>query len=398
MKILVVCQHYYPESFRITDICEELVKRGHEVTVLTGLPNYPRGEIYPGYKCKDKRKEFVNGVKIYRCFTIGRKGGIIKRILNYYSFSLSSTRFAAKMKEEFDVVFINQLSPVMMARAGIKYAKKHGKKTLLYCLDLWPESLIAGGIKRKSIIYKLYRKVSEKIYKKADCILITSKSFARYFIEQFDISENIIKYLPQYSETWFVPEKCKKEKDGKIDLMFAGNIGIAQSIKTIIYAAELTKDIKNLYWHIVGDGTEADSCKKLAKKLQLENIIFYGKKPLDEMPDYYKKADAMLITLINDPFISRTIPGKLQTYMAAAKPLIGAIGGETSDILKEADCGYCSGPEDPVELAKNVRVFCESYNSDVYGYFSDKALKYYSTNFTKDVFFEKLERIIKENA
>ena len=137
MKVLVVCQHYYPEQFRITDICEELVKRGYEVTVVTGLPNYPMGYIYGGYKDKSKRCEWINGVDVHRTFTIGRRNGIIWRFLNYYSFMISSCLYTFKLAADYDVVFVNQLSPVMMAQAGALYKKRHGKKMVLYSLDLW---------------------------------------------------------------------------------------------------------------------------------------------------------------------------------------------------------------------------------------------------------------------
>jgi hypothetical protein len=244
MKILVICQHYYPEQFRITDICEELVKCGHQVTVLTGLPNYPMGYIYPGYKDKSKRHEIINGVDVHRTFTIGRRRGIVFRVLNYYSFMLSSCRRVNKLDDDFDVVFVNQLSPVMMAEAAVKYKKKHGAKLVIYTLDLWPESLTVGGLKKGSLPYRYYHGVSKKIYKSADKIFVTSKEFKEYFSCEFDI--NNCEYLPQYSETIFDPKSCKKEPDGNIDLMFAGNVGIAQSVDTIIRAAALTKDIENL--------------------------------------------------------------------------------------------------------------------------------------------------------
>ena len=154
MKILVICQYYSPEPFRHSDICEELVKRGHEVTVVTGLPNYPMGKIYDGFRHGKKRDEQINGVKIHRCFIIGRRHGAIFRFLNYYSYAISSHFYVKHLKDDFDVVFVNQLSPVMMAKAGITYKKKHNKKLVLYCLDLWPESLVAGGITRGSFIYK----------------------------------------------------------------------------------------------------------------------------------------------------------------------------------------------------------------------------------------------------
>lgn len=389
MKILVICQYYYPEPFRITDICEELVKRGNEVFVITGQPNYPMGKIYDGYKGKKHKDENINGVKIHRCFTVARGNGIIKRFLNYYSFAFFSSRYVSRISEEFDVVFVNQLSPVMMAKAGIKYKKKHGKKVFLYSLDLWPESLTAGGIKRGSKIYSYYHCVSEKIYKSADMIGITSKSFAEYFEKEFGITG--AKYLPQYSEEIFNPEICRKEPNGYIDLMFAGNIGVMQDIDTIIEAARLTADIKNLRWHIVGDGSEFERLKESAR--DCKNIIFHGRQPLEKMPEYYAMADAMLVTLKDDPTISFTLPGKVQTYMAAGKPIIGAINGETALVLKEADCGYCTQSSNPDELAENVRALIMDNNIVK---FSKNSFEYYKNKYSKNSFYERLNQIFNE--
>lgn len=396
MKILVVCQHYYPEPFRITDICEELVKRGHTVSVITGLPNYPVGEIYDGYKHGKNRNQCINGVNIHRCYTIGRKGGVIKRILNYYSFAYFSSVYARRLKEEFDIVFVNQLSPVMMACAGIKYKLKHKKKMLIYCLDLWPESLIAGGISRGSAIYKLFNRISKKIYRRADGILITSKLFRKYFNEHFEIEDENITYLPQYAEALFNATSCYKKPNGNIDLMFAGNIGVAQSITTILKAAKLTQDIPNLYWHIVGDGSEAEACKKLCKELGLQRVTFYGKRPLEEMPYFYSMADAMIVSLIKDPVLSLTLPGKMQTYMAAGKPIIGSIDGEAAEVIDSSGCGYCSAAEDERALAENVRKFCNQYSLCDAKNFGDNSLEYYNKNFTKEAFFKTLENLMSQ--
>ena len=165
MRILVVCQHYYPEPFRLPDICETLVQHGHTVTVVTGTPNYPEGKIYKGYENRKKADEVIGGVRVHRCPLIPRKTGVLFRILNYYSFVLSSEWYLRHCKEDFDVVFVNQLSPVMMAQAGLSWAKRNGKKCELYCLDLWPESLLVGGIHKNSAVYKLFLNISRRLYR-----------------------------------------------------------------------------------------------------------------------------------------------------------------------------------------------------------------------------------------
>lgn len=382
MKILVICQYYAPEPFRIADVCEELVKRGHEVTVVTGIPNYPMGYIYEGYRNGKKRDETINGVKVHRCFTIGRRHGIFFRFLNYYSYMFSSAHYVKKMTDDYDVVFVNQLSPIMMAKAGIVYKRKHKVPLVMYCLDLWPESLCVGGIKKSGIIYKYFHKISKKIYQQADKLLASGKSFMDYFSEEFGITD--VEYLPQYAEALFTPKQCKKEPDGYVDLMFTGNIGIAQSTETIIKAAKLTRDIPNLRWHIVGDGSELEKIKAMAK--DTENIFFHGRKPLDEMPQYYAMADAMLVTMKKGSVLKMTLPGKVQSYMAAGKPIVASADSETEWVISSAKCGLCGKAEDCEKLASNVRLFVNA-NKDV---MAKNASAYYERYFEKERFFNTL--------
>jgi glycosyltransferase involved in cell wall biosynthesis len=387
MKILVVCQYYYPEPFRLPDICEALAGRGHEVTVVTGLPNYPMGEIYDGYRHGEKRDEVVHGVNVHRCFTIGRKHGAVYRFLNYYSYAFSSTRYVKKLKDTYDVVFVNQLSPVMMANAAMAYKKKHKTPVVLYCLDLWPESLVAGGINHDSLIYRFFHHVSANIYRQADRILITSRSFADYFEKEFAIRE--VTYLPQYAEDMFTPESCRKQENGYVDLMFAGNVGVAQSVETVIQAAKKTEDIPNLRWHIVGDGSELERVQGMAQGMN--QVIFHGRKPLEEMPTYYAMADAMLVTMQKDPVLSLTLPGKVQTYMAAGKPIIGAVDGETPLVIGEAACGLCGRAEDADALAANVRAFIKMDRETL----GRHARAYYEGRFEKKEFIENLEGVLE---
>ena len=388
MKILVICQYYHPEPLRITDICEELVKAGHDVTVVTGTPNYPMGEIYPGYEKGAHRDEVRGGVKIHRCPIHPRKTGIIHRVWNYFSYPRASSKYIKKLAGDFDAVFINQLSPVMMANAGIKYAKKHGKRCVLYCLDLWPASLRVGGIDG-GIVYRWFYKLSEKVYRAVDKILVSSKSFTEYFSQEFGITDT--SYLPQYAEEAFTPEDCRKEPNETVDLMFAGNVGTAQSVDTIIRAATLCKDLENVRWHIVGDGKELEHCQKLAKETDAP-VIFHGRRPVEEMPKYYAMADAMLVTMQKEPIISLTLPGKVQSYMAAGKPLIGAIDGETKRVIAEASCGLCADAEDAEGLAECVRQFIAADRAA----FAQNSIDHYNAHFKKAMFIERLEGALSE--
>ncbi len=396
-KILVICQYYKPEPFRISDICEELVKRGHEVQVVTGYPNYPEGILYDGYGKNQRIDEVINGVKVHRCFTIPREDGFVKRVLNYYSYSIFSTKYVLSGKcvtstnEAFDIVFCNQLSPVMMAYAAIAYKKRCRVPIIMYCLDLWPESLIAGGISRKSLLYKYYHHVSKIIYRKMDRILVTSRMFENYLSNEFEIDKNKIKYLPQYAEDIFC-EASSKAESNEFYLLFAGNIGAVQSVETIIKAAEILQN-DPVVFNIVGGGTELERLREISNHLR--NVIFWGRKPLEEMPEFYERADAMLVTLVPDPVLSLTLPGKVQSYMAAGKPIIGAIDGETCKVIESAKCGYCGKAGDAEKLAENIRKFI-SNDTDRY-LFGKNARKFYEDNFSMRKFMNEFENELIRN-
>lgn len=395
MRILVVCQHYYPEPFRLPDICETLVSNGHSVTVVTGTPNYPEGEIYKGYEKGQRADEVIGGVHVHRCPLIPRKTGVLFRVLNYYSFALSSAWYLRRCKDDFDVAFVNQLSPVMMAHGGLVWAKRHGKKCVLYCLDQWPESLLAGGIRKDSAVYRLFLQVSRNIYRRADKILVTSRGFISYFENVLKITDKTIGYLPQYAESMFDELPPPEEKKDSVDFLFAGNVGALQSVETIVEAAHLLKGQQHIHIHIVGGGIALEHCRAMAEGLS--NITFHGRHDISEMPAFYAMADVMLITMKEDPVLSATLPGKVQTYMAAGKPIVGAIGGETAVVVnEEARCGMCCRPENAAELAEIMAQLAN--DEEKRARFGENARRYYRQYFRKEQFFDVLEAALRENC
>lgn len=393
MNVLVVCQYYYPEPFRLTDICEALVEAGHSVTVVTGTPNYPEGEIYPGYEKGAKRDEIIRGVHVHRCPLVPRKKGVFFRFLNYYSFVFFSDRYLRRLKEDFDVVFVNQLSPVMMAEAAQKWAKRHGKKCVLYCLDLWPESLLLGGVRQESLIYRVFLRISRRIYREADEIMVSSHGFIDYFRDVLKVEGKQIRYLPQYAEDVFGELPAAQEKKG-VDILFAGNVGHLQSVETIVEAAKLLKNDAGIHIHIVGGGVTLDKCITMAEGL--ENITFHGRHDLQEMPRFYAMADALLISLVKDPKLSANLPGKVQSYLAAGKPVIGSIDGETARVIREADCGMCSPAEDPAALAEVIRKMASQ--PDQLKRYGENARRYYRENFSKEHFISTLLEVLQKNC
>lgn len=395
MKVLVVCQYFYPEQFKVNDICFELVKLGHDVRVLTGLPNYPSGVIPSTYRWLKKRNENLNGVKVIRTTLFGRGKGKIRLALNYLSFALFASIKALFIKKDFDLILVYQLSPITMALPALLLKKLTKKPLLLYCLDLWPESIVAAGIKQGSIVYRILLSLSRYIYNRMDKIAISSQLFKKYFHELIGIQRDI-SYLPIYAETLFDKIEPKCNKSETIHLVFAGNIGEMQSVGTIILAANELKGFDNIKWHIVGDGSDRAKCEKKAMEFGLNNIKFYGQRPLEEMPDFYSMADAFLVTLKANREISYTLPGKVQTYMAAGRPVIGAIDGETPLVIDAAQCGFCCKSEDYVALAALIKEF--ALNPKEHGTWGLNARKYYKEHFDKDIFMNKLIDFLKTNT
>lgn len=398
MRILATCQYGWPEPYPSLYPMEEMAKRGHYVHAITGVPNYPMGEIFEGYKNK-KTEEEHEGVYITHVPVIPRKHNPITRFLNYHSYPKSAKKELENIGGDYDVVFANQSSPVMMVQPAIKYAKKWNKKVVMYCMDLWPASLAVGGVSKDSMLYKFYYNISKNIYTNVDKILVTSRMFKDYFVEEFKISEDRIDYLPQYAIAEFdsIPEQPKKDTT---DFMFAGNVGSAQNLYVVLRAAKITQDSniddhgKKIQFHIIGNGQELDKLKDYAKENGISNVIFHGRKPSKDMPKFYSLADAMMVTLTADPFITLTLPAKVQSYMAAGKPILASANGEIANVISESESGFCAKADDEKGFVECIKKFINS-NREVLG---RNAKDYYESNFSREIVMDKLERILFEHA
>ena len=395
MRILVVCQHFYPEQFRINDVCFELVKKGHDVTVLTGLPNYPKGKILSEYRFFKNRKQKVKGVNIVRVSLIGRGKSTIRMGFNYLSFLINGSLKALFMKKNFDVVYVYQLSPITMAIPAIIVSKMSKIPLVIHCLDQWPISVTTGPIKKESILYKMLYALSRWTYNKADLITTSSRSFKDYFINVLKISEKEkgLLYLPSYAEDDY--KDIKSVKNNNFDLVFAGNIGPAQSVETIIKAADKLKDNKKIIFHIVGDGLSKNICENMSKDLGLKNVIFHGFHDVKEMPKYYSVADAFLITMVNNEVVNNTLPAKIQSYMLAGKPILGAVSGEVKMVIEDAKCGLCCESLDYEKLANNI-LYAFNHKKQMNSW-AENAKKYYYKYYDKEVCIRDLENALKKS-
>lgn len=394
MKILVFSQCFYPERFLINDIVKELVSVGHEVTVVTGQPNYPGGEIYPEYKGKHVKEETIFGARIIRANIIPRGHNRVGQFLNYLSYAKNAYKVAKKLTG-FDIVYCYQLTPVLQLKPAIKYAKKHNLKLACYCLDLAP--LSGSELMRKFKIFNAYYpRQAKKLYNACDKIAVTSKSFIDYLNKVNGVPTDKISYIPQHApENLINAEYSPRQNSADITtFIYAGNVGKSTGLKTLVLAVnELKKQGETgLKVEIVGDGNLKSELVALTNELKLNDVVkFSGGVPMKEMTDVYRRADALVITLIKGQI---TVPGKLQAYMATGKPVIGAMSGAGKELIEEANCGVCAEAEDYMGLANLMKDYLKNPAAYVSAGLNGK--EYVKAHFTLSEHISNLEKLLSE--
>ena len=401
MNILIVTPHFYPENFRINDFAEAFTKRGHEISVLTGVPDYPEGKFYDGYGLFKKNREIYNGIKIYRAPLIPRgSGSNIRLALNYISFifgALFTSLFM--MKNEFDIVFVFEPSPITVGIPAI-FIKKIKKIPLCFwVLDLWPESVVSAGNLKSSFIPRILNPIVRYIYKHSDRILVSSNGFMNSIVDK-GISKDKIEFFPQWAEPIFKPMKSNKflltgvpEKSFKI--MFAGNIGEAQDFPSIIEAARQLRHNQDIQWVVLGGGRREEWVKSKIKEYELENSFhLLGSFPLEKMPEFYANADAMLFSLKDEYIFSITIPAKVQSYLACGKPILAMVNGEGGKVVVDAKAGFSCAAESPHELVQKILKMKTMREKDL-SEMGENARIYYNDNFERSYLFDKAENIFR---
>lgn len=396
MKIVLVGQYYWPDNFLINEIAEELVNRGHKVTVLTGLPDYATNYVPEEYKHGKNRHEIRNGVEIFRVPIIARHMGFVYRVLNYISFMVSSSWFARTHKFEADVIMAYQTAPVFMGNAGIVLKKKMKKPLFFYCLDIWPDQMKVWGVYERNPAFKIVRKYCEYAYGSADLLGISSMPFKKYMVEVNKVDEKKIVYLPQHSARMEV--KDKKIDKNQIDLIFAGNIGQQQNVECLLKAVSKIETENAYKVHIYGNGTSFEKCKKLAEDLDImDRVTFYGRVSKDELNDIYPKMDAFLLTLCSEKeigFVANTVPAKFQGYISAGKPVLASIDGGAKEIIEETGCGLAVAADDDEGYARIIKAFIE--HSERYSECGKRGKEYFEAYYDKKVVIDRLEGYLEE--
>ncbi len=403
MKILIVSPYFWPENFKINDVAKGLVAKGYDVSVLTGLPNYPKGKIYNGYSFYKNKKDNHEGITIYRSLVIPRgKGSSLRLFLNYFSLALLASLRVLFIKKKFDKIFVYQPSPVTIGIPAVVAKYRFRAPIYFWVQDLWPESMVAaGGVKNKHVI-KIVDSLTRFLYKESKKILVQSRAFNPYIINQ-NVPNNKIIYLPNSTESFYKKVDLNNKyktimpKEGPI-LMFAGNIGEAQGFNTIIKSAKYLNDSKvKVNWVILGDGRQRESLEKKINELDLQNNFFFlGSYPSEEMPYFFAYADAMLVTLKKSLIFSMTIPNKIQSYMACSKPIIANLDGEGGRVVLEAKCGMVSPSEDFISFSKSIIDFLElsSIKKDQMG---KNARLYFENEFDREKQLDNIVSIFTKN-
>lgn len=360
MKLLVVSQHYWPETFRITDVVHSLRQRGVDVHVLTGQPNYPEGHVFTGYSAWSTAHSTHDGAPVYRVPLVPRgSGNALRLILNYLSFIASASVFGTWMlrRERFDVVFVYATSPVLQAIAAIWIAKVKRAQVVTWVQDLWPESLEATGFVRSRVALRAVASVVRWIYRHNDLLLVQSRSFIT--TTQAMSGKTPVEYHPNPAELTFARPTCLHERPALVlaegfNVVFAGNLGTVQALDTLLNAAERLRAHRDIRLVLIGSGSRSDWCRREVARRGLGNVQLAGRFLPEQMPPILAQASALLVSLVRGRVMSQTIPSKIQAYLAAGRPVIASMDGEGAEVVKAAGAGVACPAEDAEALAEAV--------------------------------------------
>lgn len=402
MKILIITQYFWPENFRINDLACSLKDKGHEITVLTGKPNYPSGKFFKGYGFFRKFRDEYEGIEIVRAPISPRfSGKFIYLIFNYFSFVVSG--FISSLYlfgRKFDVIFVYEPSPITVTLPALWFKKIKKVPVVLWVQDLWPESISAtGAIKSKRII-KAVEFLVRYIYKRCDLLLAQSMAFIPS-IEKYAEGNTEVVYFPNYAEDIYrdkppIDNELEEKLPKGFRVTFTGNVGAAQDFSTILDAAEELKHNNNIKWIIVGEGRQFTWVKHEVVKRGLDKCVYLmGQFPLADMPYFYSKSDLMLVTLKKSEIFSYTIPGKVQSYMAAGKPIVGCLDGEGKRVIEEAEAGLMAESGDSKKLAENISYLSKLPSQELAQY-GKNSFEYNECNFNKSNLVDVLDKILTE--
>ncbi len=395
MHIVVFSMMYAPDDFKINDIVLELIRQGHSVKVVTGLPDYATSHIPGEYRWFRKRHEKMVRYEVRRLPIIARRHGVLFRMLNYLSYVVSGSIYALFCRKKgTDAILVYETSPIFQAIPALIFKKLAHRPLTLYCCDVWPACVQAWNVSEHSFFYRFSLRASRFIYRRCDTVAVSSRPFIPYLHEVCGVDKERMPYLPQHAEDLYSDICGVYEEDGCTDFLFAGNIGAVQDVECIIKATARLPGELPFKVHIVGAGSNLNACKQLVEQLSLQNkVVFHGRHPQSQMPCYYKMADCMLLTLRGGDMIGETLPAKAQSYLSVGKPIVGAIDGAGREMIIEADCGEGVPAGDDEALAAAMRRVIE--HPAVYRQKGQNGRRFFEENYTKALFMQRLMALLQ---
>lgn len=401
-KILVVTQHFWPENFRINDIVEGFLQDGIAVDVLCGLPNYPKGEWFPGYSAAGPFEEEWHGARLYRCKEVPRRGNTSVNIfLNYVSWPWYAAHALHRLPGGYDAVFCFNTSPVLMCWPAIRYAKKHHISFTNYVLDIWPENLYSVLNVKNKALRAIAQGVSDALYKKADRLIAMSEPLQQRLCQRTGMPPQKIAVIPQYCEDFYaVPQPdaaLQAQFGGRFNLVFTGTFTPAQSLETVITAVQdaRSRGANMLHLLLVGDGMSRAALEAKVKELHAEDAVtFYGSVPATDIPKFTALADALIVCLSDSPDLGLTVPAKVASYMAAGKPVLASMDGAGNAAVAAAG-GLSSPACDAAALADNLLALTRM-DAAQRAAMGQSAKEYYLAHYRRSELLRKLEHFILE--
>ena len=401
-KILVVTQHFWPENFRINDIVEGFLQDGIAVDVLCGLPNYPKGEWFPGYSAAGPFEEEWHGARLYRCKEVPRRGNTSVNIfLNYVSWPWYAAHALHRLPGGYNAVFCFNTSPVLMCWPAIRYAKKHHIPFTNYVLDIWPENLYSVLNVKNKALRAIAQGVSDALYKKADRLIAMSEPLQQRLCQRTGMPPQKIAVIPQYCEDFYaVPQPdaaLQAQFGGRFNLVFTGTFTPAQSLETVITAVQdaRSRGADMLHLLLVGDGMSRAALEAKVKELHAEDAVtFYGSVPATDIPKFTALADALIVCLSDSPDLGLTVPAKVASYMAAGKPVLASMDGAGNAAVAAAG-GVSSPACDAAALADNLLTLTRM-DAAQRAAMGQSAKEYYLAHYRRSELLRKLEHFILE--
>ncbi len=396
----MLSQYYWPETFRITEVVQSLREMDCDVTVLTGQPNYPEGVVARGYSALSIGTQVRDGLEIHRVPLAPRgRGSALRLVANYVSFVVSAAVFGPWLLRgrKFDVILVYAPSPILQAIPAVWLAWLKRAVLVTWVQDLWPESLSATGFVRNRRLLAGVAAIVRWIYRRNDLLLVQSEAFVES-VKRMAGATRVVCH-PNPGERAFSTDPGGEPPalmlDPGFNIVFAGNLGTVQALDTVLAAAERLRESEDVRFVIVGSGSRAEWLAAEVKRRQLGNVRLAGRFPAQAMPGILAQASALLVTLARDPILARTVPSKVQAYLAASRPIIASLDGEGARVVDEAGAGVVCPAEDAEALAAAV-LRLRAMSPDDRLRMAQQGRAYYERNFDPAVLAAKLRRLLEE--